>query len=640
MAGDRASDSREPRLSGSLDEELREAVKSDRALAYLVLFVGDQPQRIHTIRTNSILLGRVDDAQVCIADASVSSHHARIVGTNQAFEIIDLDSTNGTFVNGKRVSRSPLRNADELTVGNVGFMFLLDRPTTATIRLPDRIGRMPPKRTEALVPTIVAPSSMESVPPQEEEAGPSLADMLRKAAGAYAFVRDRSLFIGALGLLGVALGVLSLFVVPPGVSASSEVKLMPHMTLSSSPNEDPWQNSERESGQFVKGAERSLTQPDAVRATLQKLSPQVLPEARVLSVAGHLKVEETGDHMFRVTYKDKANAQPQPQEFLALLLRNYVQSEIARSLRELSAKVNFLHDQLASVEGDVQRVSGERESYREENSDRLPEDASQTHSSRFDLESRRTELSSQLHQLEGELAAAEDQLKANAPEAQRRFQRSESYRQALTDVNRKLSEAYSRGLGESHPEVQALKEEKQRLEVLAKDELQSSSSTLARESDPNYQLAKVNVEKLRAQIGATRTNLGETASSLGQVRRVVRDLPRVEQHLADLDHRQEATMQFHAELFSKLKQAEIQLNLEKVSAESRYETSPPHLERSRNRSTLATRGGLGLLLGIFVAALGIALGEARRIIKAALSPQVLPAPNVLARRDSPRSRRF
>ena len=417
---------------------------------------------------------------------------------------------------------------------------------------------------------------------------------------------------------------------------------MPHMTLSASPNsnDDPWQNSERDSTLFVKGAEHALSQGDLLRATLKKLNIPVLTDARIATIASHFKVEETGDHMFRVSYNDKLSAQPSPQAFLDLHLKNYVQSEIARSLRELSAKVDFLRDQLKTVEGDVDRVSGEREAYRQENADRLPEDSQQTHSSRFDLETRRTELSAQLHQLEGELAAAEDQLRTNRPEAERKFQYSESYRVPLTEVNRKLSEAYARGLGESHPEVQALKEQKLRLETLAKDELQSPTSTLSRESDPNYQLARGNVEKLRTQVAATRANLADTDRNLGQVQRVVRDLPRVEQHLAALDHKQEATVLFHSDLFSKLKQAEIQLNLEKVSAESRFDVSPIRLERSRNRSTLAVRGGLGLFLGIFAAALGIAGREAHRIIAKTIATDAILVSEVRSRRKRPLGRKF
>jgi hypothetical protein len=536
-----------------------------------------------------------------------------------------------------------LRNGDQVTVGNIEFLFLLDRPTGATVRLPDRIIRAPSK-PGTLVPTIVPTVSAESVRPrhrdEDEEEGPSLADILRKAARAYHFIRERGLFIGAFALVGALLGIISLFVVPPGVAAVAEVKLMPHMTLSANPNEDPWQNSERDSVLFVKGAERALAQAELVRASLKKLNVPDLSDGRVTATAGRLKVDETADHTFRVTYKDKASAQPAPPDFLSVHLRNYVESEIGRSLRELIVKVNFLRDQLKTVEGDVDRVSDQRAAYRQENADRLPEDSQQTHASRFAMETRRIELSSQLHQLEGELAAAEDQLRTNRPEAQRKFQYSESYRQSLTEVNRKLSESYARGLAEGHPEVQSLKEQKQRLESLAKDELQSPTSSLSRESDPNYLVARASVEKLRAEIAATRANLADTDKNLGQVQRVVRDLPRVEQHLSDLEHRQEATMQFHTDLFAKLKQAEIQLNLEKVSAESRFEVSSVHLERSRNRSTLAMRGGLGLLLGIFAAALAIAGRETRRIIARTLATEAIFVPGARPRPNRPFGRKF
>jgi uncharacterized protein involved in exopolysaccharide biosynthesis len=640
MAGERVSDSSGPKLSGDLDAELGQSVPTQKPLAYVVMFTGEVPDRIFSIRSATTLLGRSNDATLSFTDPSVSLHHARIVQKEHGFEIVDLDSTNGTFLGGKRTSRSPLRNADHVSLGNVDFIFLLDRPSTATIRLPDRIARPSLKGMSPIVPTIVpAPPAQPRRKDDDDEEGPSLADILRKVVNAYAFVRDRAFFIGALALVGAGLGILSLFVYPPGVSATDEVRLLPHMTLSANPNEDPWQNTERESPAFVKSAERALTQPDLIRATFRKLRGFDLPDPAIMAIAFKMKIEEIGDHMFRVTYKDKINAQPQPIDFLPLHVRNYVQADIARSLGELTAKVDFLRNQLKAVEGDVDRVSGERATYREANVDRLPEDAQQTHSSRFDLETRRTELSSQLHQQEAELKAAEDQLNTNRPEAQRKFQWSESYRQSLLDVNRKLSAAYARGLGDGHPEVQALKEEKERLEALSKAELQSSTSTLARESDPNYQAARGSVEKLRAQVAATRASLGETERSLGNVRRVVRDLPRVEQHLSDLDHRQEAANQLHADLFSKLKQAEIQLNLEKVSAESRYEVSPPHLERSRNRSTLATRGGLGIFFGVLAAALAIALREAKRLISNTMAAGAVLVPPATPRRTRPVSKR-
>jgi pSer/pThr/pTyr-binding forkhead associated (FHA) protein len=599
---------------------------------------------MYALKRNIVVLGRAEDCDVNVPDASVSSQHARIQKRTQGFEIVDLDSTNGTFVGGVRVSKSALRNGDHVTVGSVEFLFLLDRPTTATIRLPDSFRRMQTGGTSALVTTRSAPmaphftATMSPAPaPMVQDEEPSLADAIRKMARIYEFIRERRLFIATCAAVGLALGVFSILVVSPGVVAYGEIKLLPHLTLTapSAQGDDRW-NSDQDSVQFVKSAERALTQPELVRSTLRKLDPREPTDAKVLAVIGKLKIEETGDHVFRTTYKDKLSSRPGPLEFLSVHLQNYVQSEIGRSLRELSAKVDFLRDQLKVVEKDLDHISDQRAGYREANADRLPEDSEQTHTSRFELETRRATLSAQIHELQGELNAALGQLKNNRPEAQRKFQWSEASRQSLAEIDRKLNEAYARGLKDGHPEVQQLKDEKQRIQASAKDEMQTATPTQIREADPNYLLAQGQVEKLQAELSAARTNLGDTEKSLGEVRSVVQDLPRVEQHLADLEHRQDSTKQLHSDLFNKLKQAEIQLNLEKVSAESRYDISPPRLERSRKLSTMLLRSGIGLLLGLLAAAIVILLREAREMIARTLGPTLVS--RVTSSRDRLRDR--
>jgi uncharacterized protein involved in exopolysaccharide biosynthesis len=640
MAWERAADGKDPPASKpDLDAELERAVTSGEALAYVVLFTGDRPGRIYALKRSIVLIGRADESDVPIADASVSSHHARILSRSQGFEITDLDSTNGTFVGGRRVAKSSLRNGDRVTIGSVELLFLLERPNSSTIRLPDGFRRAPVGETAALVTTrqpVLAPRLSVAPPPSPPrgEEDLSLADVVRKAARAYAFIYKRRLLISALAAAGLVVGVFSILVVPPGVAVSSTIRLLPHMTLTANKEEDRWENSDEDSGQFVKAAERTLSQPELVRSTLQKLGSPDAADGWIRLIIARLKVEEIGDHAFRATYKDKGFARPRPSDFLSAHLQNYIQWEIGKSLRELNAKVDFLRDQLKSVEKDLDHISDQRAGFREANADRLPEDSEQTHSSRFDLQTRRALLMAQIHQIQGELNADRGQLKNNRPEAQRKFQWSESYRQSLTEIDRKLSEAYARGLKDGHPEVQQLKEEKLRVQAQAQDELQAATPTLVRESDPNYQQAQGQVEKLEAQLAAARASLGETESSLGQVRRVVQDLPRVEQHLADLEHRQDATKQLHGDLFAKLKQAEIQLNLEKVSAESRYDVTRPETERTRRSLTLLIRGGLGIFFGLFVAAIVLLLLEVQRIVS-----QTLGSPTVVSRVVSQRSRR-
>jgi uncharacterized protein involved in exopolysaccharide biosynthesis len=476
------------------------------------------------------------------------------------------------------------------------------------------------------MPSIAPRFAVVAPPPVAAEAEPSLADAVRKVARAYQFVRERATLIAVFVAVGFLCGLSSLFVSPPGVAVVAEVKLLPHMNVMSSPNDDRWQNTEQDSGAFVRSAEHSLTSREFIRSELARFGERDPNDGRIHAVAAKLKVEETGEHVFRATFKDAVTAKPAPLPLLTSMLQHYVQTEVGKSLRELTAKVDFLRDQLKTVEDDLASIGAERAAFREANADRLPEDAMQTHTSRFDLETRRAELFGQVHQLQAELSAEQEQLRTNRPEAQRKFQWSESYRQSLNDINKKLTEAYARGLGDAHPEVVALKEEKHRIEGLANDQLQSATPSLLRESDPNYQQAQSRVEKLQGQLGATRASLAETERSLGAVRHVVKDLPRIEQRLADLNHRQEATQQLHGDLFSKLKQAEIQLNLEKVSSESRYDVSPPRLERPRKSATLLMRGGIGLLLGTIVAFLVIAFRELKRLFTQTMAAQnVIPA---------------
>src|SRR5688572_30242195 len=58
-------------------------------------------------------------------DPCVSSAHARVLGTPAGFEVIDLDSRNGTFVDGVPVKRRQLRDGAVLVVGGCAAVFRL-----------------------------------------------------------------------------------------------------------------------------------------------------------------------------------------------------------------------------------------------------------------------------------------------------------------------------------------------------------------------------------------------------------------------------------------------------------------------------------------------------------------------------------
>jgi pSer/pThr/pTyr-binding forkhead associated (FHA) protein len=70
-----------------------------------------------TIKT----LGRAARADFIVDAALVSRLHCRIEVTDERIDVIDLASTNGTFVNGKRVKRARMRNGDLLQLGRLAL---------------------------------------------------------------------------------------------------------------------------------------------------------------------------------------------------------------------------------------------------------------------------------------------------------------------------------------------------------------------------------------------------------------------------------------------------------------------------------------------------------------------------------------
>ncbi len=69
-------------------------------------------------------VGRTDDCQVRNTDASVSRAHARLECRDDGYYVLDLDSTNGTFVNNVPATEALLHDGDYLRIGNCIYRFL------------------------------------------------------------------------------------------------------------------------------------------------------------------------------------------------------------------------------------------------------------------------------------------------------------------------------------------------------------------------------------------------------------------------------------------------------------------------------------------------------------------------------------
>jgi pSer/pThr/pTyr-binding forkhead associated (FHA) protein len=77
----------------------------------------------HPLSAEGTSIGRSRDNDVHVADERASRRHARIELRQGFFVILDLDSVNGTFVNGQRVMRQALSNGDEILIGETRLRF-------------------------------------------------------------------------------------------------------------------------------------------------------------------------------------------------------------------------------------------------------------------------------------------------------------------------------------------------------------------------------------------------------------------------------------------------------------------------------------------------------------------------------------
>lgn len=91
----------------------------------LVMFKDDE-RREFPLKSESTLIGRRSEAGLRIPTRDVSREHCRLQIVKNELRVRDLDSSNGTYVNGKRVDEAVLKPGDRLTVGPVNFIVQID----------------------------------------------------------------------------------------------------------------------------------------------------------------------------------------------------------------------------------------------------------------------------------------------------------------------------------------------------------------------------------------------------------------------------------------------------------------------------------------------------------------------------------
>ena len=166
-----------------LDDSLGSTLIQIPRLPRLVITTGTGEGQEFKLRAKATL-GRAPDNDIILEDPKVSRHHAVIAFTEERYSITDLESANGTFVNGIRVREPnhPLRAEDIIALGDTELTFY-EVPPSAKTALPQPLAQPVPK-------------FMEKVPTWARIVGAAVLIICLVAIGVIALLRGSTLLAG------------------------------------------------------------------------------------------------------------------------------------------------------------------------------------------------------------------------------------------------------------------------------------------------------------------------------------------------------------------------------------------------------------------------------------------------------------
>lgn len=96
-------------------------------MEYRLDFVINDEQKFYSLKKEEITIGKLPGNDFYLEDNSISRKHCKLVKNGDTYKIIDLNSTNGTYVNGKKTDEKVLEVGDNITVGRSILKFLEEK---------------------------------------------------------------------------------------------------------------------------------------------------------------------------------------------------------------------------------------------------------------------------------------------------------------------------------------------------------------------------------------------------------------------------------------------------------------------------------------------------------------------------------
>lgn len=582
--------------------------------AFLMVSAGEAAGTVFPLANSSLLIGRSADAEVRINENAVSNEHARLEPSGSGYVIRDLESTNGTYVNGRLITGNvALASGDTIRTGSTTFTFVMRDGVTpaATVKIDGYAGD-PPMGTRLSVPPPARTRIVAVDDSELAEDSVSLTDVIRTVKTYWVYVKRYSWLAMTCMIFGIAVGMLQAKLNPPPASAWFE------MTLK---GEGRAEEGDSSLEAFVAAESTFLSLP-LIKKTLGELGAVSVSDAAASDIQSQLSFERKGYNakVWRGDYRDAS-----PELAVAFLRKHvevYVGSEIDKIVKVLKADAEFDRQQEAAADERVTEARNRLIEFIDEHPDAVPKDAKLPNRPlvRLGPGASPERIRQSIASTQRALAAAYSSIQAK---------KARPYVDQASAAESKIAEAKARGLGDQHPEVKNLVALAAGMRAKASQVLRAEPSEAEQSLDGEVgrlkqELAELN--KRLAEAGAEAAPAGEaplaSTSDNGAAAGVEPPRPVAPQSLAqlklqyaELAREYERAKTDHEALIKKRETTDRQLERERTSAQARYDIiTPPTAESTRKGLVLFKRAGFGGLIGLGLALLAAAFLELRRLL--------------------------
>jgi pSer/pThr/pTyr-binding forkhead associated (FHA) protein len=582
-----------------------------QGIACLVVSTGEAAGTVFPIMQPAVLIGRSAEAKVRIDEHAISNDHALLEMDGATYTLRDLGSTNGTHVNGQRITQKiVLASGDTVQMGSTTFLFVTRESSfpEATLEL-GGLGSGLVVESRRSRPRASAPA-MLLVPTEEPPKSLSLTDLVGAVRRYWVYLRRYGWMVALCTCVGIGGGIAYAQLRPPPGSAWFEMKL----TVGA--------RSDDNNADFFTGAENTFRSLPLIRKALSDLGAPTVSDAAATYAQFQLNFKRMGynSNVYRGEYEDVTAERA--AAFLNQLLTVYIDSEVDKQLEVLRVDADFDRKQEQQAKERVAEVRGRLVAFSEQHPEAVPKDSKPP-----DQPAIRPGSGLSPERREQSIAAKERALRAAYTSIQTK--KATPYLEQAAALDTKIADARAHGLKDKHPELRSLLDLQATLRGKADALLAAEPSANEKAIDPDVTRLSQELAGLRtrpaskgAESAASRRAVAPEEAALGGKHdsKTARASGTAPQSLAQLriDYSElageyERAKTDHAALMKKREHTDRQFERERTSAKARYDViTPPTPAKKSPATVIGKRAGAGGAVGLVLALIVAACLELRR----------------------------